>query len=149
MWRCVFDRYVSAFRELTVFCLFYHADGESKGFRNVSTCLPVDMVSDAEDCSSKLFIGLYLFHVILAKNVFLTPFPAPQCFCRESGFCDARFWSSYPTVTNYTANRGLVVEIFRSASDLHRVKDASATKHRGGFRHVNANSESGLTYTMQ
>jgi hypothetical protein len=87
-----FNRYITAVPELAVFCLFYHADGGSRGFRNVSTCLPVDMVSaDAEDCSSKLFIGLYLFHVILAKNVFLSPFPATQRFCRKSGFCDARF----------------------------------------------------------
>ena len=58
------------FGNLALFCLFDHADGGSRGFRNVSTCLPVDVVSDTEDCSSKLFIGLYLFHVILAKNAF-------------------------------------------------------------------------------
>jgi hypothetical protein len=62
--------YVSAFRELAVFCLICHADGGSRGFRNVSTCLPVDMVSDTEVCSSKLFIGLYLFHVTRAKDAF-------------------------------------------------------------------------------
>jgi hypothetical protein len=50
---------------------------------------------------------------------------------------------------NYTANRGVVVEIFRSATDLHRIKDVSATKQREEFRHVKANSASGLTYMKQ
>jgi hypothetical protein len=108
------------------------------------------MVSDTEDCSYKLFVGLYLFHVIRAKSAFLIPFPATQRFFAVRVVSVMLAFEVYiQRWPNYTANRGLVVEIFHSASDLHRIKDVSVTEHREEFLHVKANSASVLTYTTQ